>query len=78
MKITFFWESGATLHLVILARTCLGLVCAMVRKTWCPVACHLAGLLPLSSQMCAENGHREEYGRILHGKDKTQILQIDF
>lgn len=73
-----YWDSGAMLYHVILAHIWLGLVHAMVRKTWCPVVCQLAGLLPLSSQMCGENRHKEEYGHILHGKDKMQILQIYF
>lgn len=73
-----YWDFGAMLYYVIRARIWLGLVRAMVRKTWCPAVCQLAGLLPLSSQTRAENRHKEEYGHISHGKDKMQILQIYF
>lgn len=72
------WDSGAMLYCVVLAHIWLGLVCAMVRKTWCPAVCWIERLLPLSSEMCADNRHKEEHGPILHGKHGMQILQVDF
>lgn len=66
-----YLDAGAVLSHVILAHIWLGLVRAVVKKTWCPVVYQSAGLLPLSSQTCEEKKHREEYGQILHGKEKN-------
>lgn len=57
-----YWDSGAMLCRAILAHIWLGLVPALVRKTWRPVVCRSE---PLSSQMRAENRRKEEYGPYL-------------
>lgn len=46
--------SCATFCHGLLAHVWLGLVFAMVRRTWCPVVSPLAALLPLSPQVCAQ------------------------
>lgn len=47
-------DTGAVLSHVILAHIWLGLVRAAVKRTWCPVVCQSAGLLPFSSQTYEE------------------------